>query len=157
MPFCVNCGAPNRDGARFCESCGKPIGQVAQGPPPPVQPLRTQTQQAFQSAAKPSTGTAQALTLAALGVYALGAVLAMVGGDVMTMALCVMLVAAIYVGAYMPLQKGDIKTARIGGLVVAAISLLFGFIAIASGGTVAALFDFVAAACIGLGLGTAKA
>ena len=30
--FCTNCGQENKDGAKFCTSCGAPLGPVPQGP-----------------------------------------------------------------------------------------------------------------------------
>lgn len=33
MPFCPQCGTGNPDGARFCQSCGKPIPVPGSSPP----------------------------------------------------------------------------------------------------------------------------
>ena len=35
MPYCTNCGRQNPAGNKFCENCGKPLGQSAQPPRPP--------------------------------------------------------------------------------------------------------------------------
>ena len=41
MPFCKNCGTEYQEGAKFCPSCGKPIGGQ---PTPPQQPQPVQQQ-----------------------------------------------------------------------------------------------------------------
>jgi hypothetical protein len=90
------------------------------------------------------------LLLAGMGIYAVGALLSLMGGDMFAFITCLLLVAGIYVAAYMPLEKGQIKTAQQGALAAAVIALVFGFIDIMMGGTAAAIFNFVAAAVVGL-------
>ena len=38
MPFCTSCGSQVPDNARFCVSCGKPIGATTTGAPQPAAP-----------------------------------------------------------------------------------------------------------------------
>jgi uncharacterized protein (TIGR00266 family) len=40
MAFCTNCGSGLADGARFCNSCGTPLGAPGSTPPPPP-PIQT--------------------------------------------------------------------------------------------------------------------
>jgi hypothetical protein len=154
MPFCVNCGAQNPDGARFCEACGKPVTQVAGGTPPPPTP----TPGAYQPVSAPaqSAGSAKGLVLAGVAVYAVAAVLSLMGGDMLNFILSLALAAGIYLAAYAPLAKGDVAAAKKGALyggVAALVFLFFGFI---QGAPIGALFNGAAAACMGLAWNSIK-
>jgi len=153
MAFCVNCGAQNRDGARFCESCGKPVTQLVQGAQPPAS-----TPGAFQPAAAPteSTGMAKTLALVAVGIYGVGALLSIMGGDMWNFILSLLLAAGIYAAVYAPLAKGNGDAAKKGALTAGVVCLLFVFFSIFSGGPIGALFSGGAAACMGLAWNSIK-
>lgn len=148
MPFCVNCGAQNRDGARFCEACGKSVTQVVAGAQPPPTPAP----QAYQPFAAPtaSTGSARTLVLAAVGIYAAAVVLSLMGGDMMNLIFSLVLAAGIYMAVYAPLQKGDAAAAKKGALIAGVVCLAFMFFGLIQGAFVGILFNAAAAACIGL-------
>ena len=148
MPFCVNCGAQNPDGARFCQSCGKSVTQaVSPGQPPPAP-----APQAFHPFAAPvqSTGSARMLVLVAVGVYVGAVVLSLLAGDTLNLIFSALLAAGIYMAVYAPLQKGDAAAAKKGALIAAVVCLAFMFFGLIQGAFVGILFNAAAAACLGL-------
>jgi hypothetical protein len=148
MPFCVNCGAQNPDGARFCQSCGKLVTQLAGGTPPPATP----TPQAYQPVAAPTEapGMAKTLALVGVGVYGVGALLSIMGGDMWNFILSLLLAAGIYMAVYVPLTKGNAEAAKKGALTAGVVCLVFVAFSFIQGGPVGALFNAAAAACMGL-------
>jgi len=154
MPFCVNCGAQNREGARFCEACGKPVAQIVAGAQPPPTPATS----AYQPAAAPiaSSGTAKTLALAGVGIYAVAAVLSLMGGDMVNLIFSLALAAGIYLAVYAPLQKGDVAAAKKGALIAGVACLAFMFFGLLQGAVVGILFNAAAAACMGLALNSLK-
>ena len=152
MPFCVNCGAQNRDGARFCESCGKPVTQLVAGTPPPPTPG------AYQPVAAPtqSTGMAKTLALVGAGIYGVAALLAIMGGNMFDFIISLALAAGIYLAVYAPLAKGNGEAAKKGALAAGVAALIFVFFSFLNGSPMAALFNGVAAACMGLAWNSIK-
>jgi hypothetical protein len=153
MPFCVNCGAQNREGARFCEACGKPITQLVGGAQP-----ATPAPGASQPAAAPAqaSGMAKTLVLVDVAIYALAAVLTIMGGDMFNFILSLALAAGGYVAAYAPLAKGDVKAAKQGAMITAVVSLVFVVFSFMNGSAIGALFNAAAAACMGLAWNSIK-
>ena len=154
MPYCVNCGAQNREGAKFCEACGKPVAQLAQGAPPPPTPQP----QAFRPLATSgaSGGMAKTLALAAVGIYAVAAVLTLLGGDILNFGLSLALAAGIYMAVAAPLAKGDAAAAKKGALIAGVVALLFMFFSLINGSMVGVFFNAAAAACMGLAWNSIK-
>lgn len=145
MPYCVNCGAQNPEGARFCVSCGKPVTEVTQA--------ASAKPEASGQAASPTKaiGTANLLLLAAMGLYAVAALLLLMSGSFIGLVVLPLIMAVlIYLTAYAPLQKVQNKAAQNGAAIAGGLSLLFGFIDIALGDMAAAIFAFVIAAVLGL-------
>jgi hypothetical protein len=153
MPFCVNCGAQNRDGARFCEACGKPVTQLVGGAqPPPPAPGQFQP----MPAASEASGSAKMLVLVGVGIYAVAAVLTIMAGDMLDFILSLALAAGIYLGAYSPLAKGNLGAAKTGALAGGIAALVFVFFSFMNGSGVGALFNAAAAACMGLAWNSIK-
>lgn len=175
MPYCVNCGNQVREGARFCESCGTPVGQATPGPtgtaPPPQtpmqqklqqpvtpqqtfqQPVRTTQQRFQQPAAQPkSQGVALGLVLGAAGVYVFTLVMTLIGGNAVGIISSGAMVAIILLAGFRPLEQGNASGATNGIIIAAVIALLFGFINIVAGVAAAGLINFFAAGALGAAL-----
>ncbi len=148
MPFCVNCGAQNPDGARFCQSCGKPVTQTVSSAQPPPAPAP----QAFHPfvASSEAPGSARMLVLAGAGIYLVAAVLSLMGGDMLNLFFSALLAAGVYMAVYTPLQKGDLAAAKKGALTAGVVCLAFMFFGLIQGSFVGVLFNAAAAACVGL-------
>lgn len=144
MPYCVNCGAEVREGARFCNVCGKPIVQetpeAAQKPYVPLPPT--------ESAA--STGTAKMLILTGLGLYVLAAVLTLMTGNIIGIVIALAVVGVSYALAYVPLAKGDVQAARNGAAIAGGIALVLTLLNFMLGDFGAAIFNAIAAAAFGV-------
>lgn len=152
MAFCSHCGAQNRDGARFCESCGQPIGQAA-GPTPAAAtppPAHEQPAQKLGSALAGIGGTPKTLILIGIGLYIAAAVLTLMGGSMLDVIISAAIAAGAYFAAYVPLGKGDLKAAASGATIVGGVALVFGFLALFTGNAGAALWNFAAGAMFGL-------
>ena len=151
MAFCSHCGAQNRDGARFCESCGQLMGQAAgttpgQATPPPTYQKASQVGEALSNLG----GEPKTMVLIGIGLYIVAAALALMGGSMLDLIISAAIAAGVYIGAYLPLSKGDLKSAAGGATVAGGVALLFGFLALFSGNMVAAIWNFAAGAALGL-------
>jgi len=143
MPYCVNCGAQNPDGAKFCVNCGKSVTETAAEPgaqPSPTQP-----------AAAPSklAGTPGALLIAAMAVVGLGGLLQLIGGDALAV-FALGLAGLIYATAYAPLQKGLFSAARNGAITSGGVCLAFGLVDIFVGAWSGMVISLLCAAFLGL-------
>ena len=144
MPYCVNCGAQNPEGARFCVSCGKPVTEATQAAGP-----KEGTSQQAPSPAK-TVGSVHGFLLGAIVLYGVAALLMLTSGNVIGLVVPLIMMVLIYMTAYVPLQKGQNKEAQNGTTIAAVLSLAFGFIDILLGSVYAAIFVFVIAAVLGL-------
>lgn len=156
MPFCVNCGAQNRDGARFCESCGKPVQQIVAGGTPA--PTPSPAPGAYQPVAAPAEGfgTAKTLALVAIGLYALTALLTIMAGNVLDLIFSLLLAVGIYFAVFSPLAKGNGQAAKKGAMIAGIVALLFVLFSFINGSPIGALFNAAAAACMGLAWNSIK-
>ena len=144
MPFCARCGAQNREGASFCESCGQPIGQAAPPPPQPgFQPVR-------QAATADGSGTAKIAILVGVALYAVAAVL-LITQDPFGMALCLALAVGGYLAAYAPLAKGDVAAGANGAMIVGGVAIGLGIVNLVMGAPFNALWNFAGGAAFGGG------
>lgn len=152
MAFCSHCGAQNRDGARFCESCGQPIGQAAGTTPgaaaPP--PVYQQPAQRLESALAGVGGTPKTMILIGIGLYIVAAALTLMGGSMLDLIISAAIAAGAYFAAYIPLGKGDLKSAANGATIAGGVALVFGFLALFNGAGFAAIWNFAAGAMFGL-------
>lgn len=144
MPYCPNCGAKNKDGARFCESCGTALAAAAAPNPAASQP---------QSAAEPvakSLGTAKILVGVALGIYGFTTVVGMVAAGIVGFFTAALAFVVVLTLAFAPLLKGNIATAKTGVLVGAVIALLYTLIDFALGYGFTALLNLIAGVALGI-------
>lgn len=157
MPYCIHCGAQVPEGARFCGACGQPVAQVGQAaapgqgmaPPEEVAPMPAVPPVAAPKAALKG-GTPQTLLIAAIALYGVGALLTVIGGNMIGFLVCLLMVALIYFMAYAPFSKGQKDAAANGVVIAAVISLVLGFVDIFWLDPFAAIFNFVVAAILGL-------
>ncbi len=143
MPYCSNCGAQIRGGARFCDACGKPIAQAtpeATQPPPMAPPTVTVA----------DTGLVKTLLLVGLGLYAVAALFTLMARNVLGLGLSLIVIGVIYGLAYTPLAKGQNEAAKNGAAIAAGISLVFALINLFMGNFGAVMFNAIAAAAIGV-------
>ena len=81
MAFCSHCGAQNRDGASFCESCGQPMGQAAKSAAgAPASPPKSQD---LENALSGLGGAPQTMLLIGIGLYVVAAVLTLMQGSML--------------------------------------------------------------------------
>ena len=148
MAFCSHCGAQNRDGASFCESCGQPMGQAAKSAAgAPASPPKSQ---ALKNALSGLGGAPQTMLLIGIGLYVVAAVLTLMQGSMLNVILSAGIAAVGFAMGYLPLTKGDFSTAATGATIAAGAALLFGFLGMANGDVIAAMWNFVAGAMFGL-------
>ena len=134
--FCGNCGVRNADNARFCASCGKPVGAVAGAvPPAPSPPPRDapppsapqfSAPQAQYGGAPPIAGAARPNVSAHLGLAIVTTVLCClplgVIGIVYASQVKAKLAAGDYAGAAAASSKA--KTFSILGIVLGGIAIV---------------------------------
>lgn len=134
--FCGNCGVRNADNARFCASCGKPVGAVAgavppaPSPPPRYAPPPSAPQfsapQAQYGGAPPIAGAARPNVSAHLGLAIVTTVLCClplgVIGIVYASQVKAKLAAGDYAGAAAASSKA--KTFSILGIVLGGIAIV---------------------------------
>ncbi len=144
MAYCPNCGAKNRDDARFCESCGAALVAAAapNAPAGPVAPSATQP-------AGKSLRTVNGLILVAAVIYAFTLPLGMMYAGVIGFFTALIALAVVLGLAYEPLRKGNIASAKTGLLLGAGLAVLYTVIDFALGSPVAAILNLVAAAALG--------
>lgn len=143
MPYCPNCGAKNKDGARFCESCGAALVAAA----PPSAPV-SQAQSAAQPAAK-SLGNANTLIIVAAAIYAFTVPLGAMYGGMFGFIAALLALAVILILAYEPLRKGNVASAKTGVVIGAALALVYTLIDFAMGSAPAAFVNLIAAVVLG--------
>ena len=134
--FCGNCGVRNADNARFCASCGKPVGAVAgavppaPSPPPRYAPPPSAPQfsapQAQYGGAPPIAGAARPNVSAHLGLAIVTTILCClplgVIGIVYASQVKAKLAAGDYAGAAAASSKA--KTFSILGIVLGGIAIV---------------------------------
>lgn len=144
MPYCQNCGAEYQAGARFCGSCGKPVGQAQAEAP------RQDVGASVQAALSGVSGSGKALILAAVAMYGLAVLLTVMSGNMIGLITSLIMAAGIYLGAYVPLTKGRKDAAANGAVIAAGVSLLFALIDMALGDYFSAIFVSIVAGLLGL-------
>lgn len=144
MPYCPSCGAKNKDGARFCESCGTALAAAAA---PNL--AASQPQSAAEPAAK-SLGTAKILVSVALGIYGFTTVLGMAFAGIIGFVTASLAFVVVLTTAFGPLWKGNIATAKTGVLIGAGLAVLYTLIDFAMGAPFAAILNLVAGAALGV-------
>ncbi len=143
MPYCPNCGAQNKDTAKFCESCGAALVSVAPAMPESVPPV----QSAAQTGAKPLNNVKVLVTVAGC-IYAFATPLAlMTAGPVGFIASLIALMVVLGL-AYDPLRKGNIASAKTGMLIGAGLAGFYTLLDFAMNQPMAAVINLLA--CIAL-------
>lgn len=143
MPYCPNCGAQNKDTAKFCESCGAALVSVAPATPESVPPVQSAT----QTGTKPPSNVNALITVAAC-IYAFSMPLAMITLGPMGFFTALIALAVILGLAYEPLRKGNIASAKTGLLIGAGLAGFYTLLDFATNQPVAAFINLIA--CVAL-------
>jgi len=106
--------------------------------------------QALKNALSGLGGAPQTMLLIGIGLYVVAAVLTLMQGSMLNVILSAGIAAVGFAMGYLPLTKGDFSTAATGATIAAGAALLFGFLGMANGDVIAAMWNFVAGAMFGL-------
>jgi len=104
MSYCTQCGAQSSPGSKFCTKCGKTL--TAEGQQQTASGPETETQE------HPRHGLIKNCILAAIGIYAAGAVLVALAGFIVGALLGAGLCAILYFLAFQKLKNHDYEITK---------------------------------------------